>query len=62
MQHTVRVPIGGKDLIIESGKLAKQADGAAVVTYGETVVIVTAVSSDPREGLDFFPLTVDYRE
>lgn len=62
MQHTVRTPIGGKDLIIETGKLAKQADGAVVVTYGETVVIVTAVSSDPREGLDFFPLTVDYRE
>ena len=62
MQHTVRASIGGQDLIIETGKLAKQADGAVIVQYGETVVLVTAVSSDPREGLDFFPLTVDYRE
>jgi polyribonucleotide nucleotidyltransferase len=45
MQHTVRVPIGDKELIIETGKLAKQADGAAVVTYGETVLIVTAVAA-----------------
>jgi polyribonucleotide nucleotidyltransferase len=63
MQHTVRVPIGDKELIIETGKLAKQADGAAVVTYGETVLIVTAVASgSTRDELDFFPLTVDYRE
>ena len=64
MQHTVvRAPIGAKDLIIETGKLAKQADGAAIVTYGETVVIVTAVASlSTRDELDFFPLTVDYRE
>ncbi len=63
MQHTVRIPIGDKDLIIETGKLAKQADGAAVVTYGETVLIVTAVASNStRDELDFFPLTVDYRE
>src|ERR1017187_991518 len=63
MQHTVRVPIGDKELIIETGKLAKQADGAAIVTYGETVLIVTAVASNStRDELDFFPLTVDYRE
>ena len=63
MHHTVRVPIGDKELIIETGKLAKQADGAAVVTYGETVLIVTAVASNStRDELDFFPLTVDYRE
>src|SRR5690349_19284416 len=63
MQHTVRVPVGDKDLIIETGKLAKQADGAAIVTYGETVLIVTAVASNStRDELDFFPLTVDYRE
>ena len=63
MQHTVRVPIGDKELIIETGKLAKQADGAAVITYGETVLIVTAVASgSTRDELDFFPLTVDYRE
>src|SRR5271170_1782099 len=63
MHHTVHVPVGDKDLIIETGKLAKQADGAAIVTFGETVVLVTAVaSSSTRDELDFFPLTVDYRE
>jgi polyribonucleotide nucleotidyltransferase len=63
MHHTVRIPVGDKELIIETGKLAKQADGAAVVTYGETVLIVTAVASgSTRDELDFFPLTVDYRE
>ena len=63
MQHSARASIGGKDLIIETGKLAKQADGAVTVQYGETVVIVTAVASaQPKEELDFFPLTVDYRE
>jgi polyribonucleotide nucleotidyltransferase len=63
MHHTVRIPVGDKELIIETGKLAKQADGAAVVTYGETVLIVTAVASNStRDELDFFPLTVDYRE
>jgi polyribonucleotide nucleotidyltransferase len=64
MDHTVvRAPVGEKELIIETGRLAKQADGAAVVTYGETVVIVTAVASNStRDELDFFPLTVDYRE
>jgi polyribonucleotide nucleotidyltransferase len=62
-QSAVRVAIGDKELIIETGKLAKQADGAAVVTFGETVVIVTAVASgSTRDELDFFPLTVDYRE
>ena len=59
----VRASVGEKDLIIETGKIAKQADGAAVVTCGETVVIVTAVASNAtRDELDFFPLTVDYRE
>jgi polyribonucleotide nucleotidyltransferase len=63
MHQTVRAPIGDKDLIIETGKLAKQADGAVTVQYGETVVIVTAVASgSTRDELDFFPLTVDYRE
>ena len=63
MHHTVRIPVGDNELIIETGKLAKQADGAAVVTYGETVLIVTAVASNStRDELDFFPLTVDYRE
>ncbi|MGD0829475.1 MAG: polyribonucleotide nucleotidyltransferase [Terracidiphilus sp.] len=54
---------GGKRLVFETGRMAKQASGAALVTTGETVVLATAVaSSEPREGIDFFPLTVDYRE
>src|ERR1700742_1208461 len=54
---------GGKRLVFETGRMAKQASGAALVTTGETVVLATAVASpDPREGVDFFPLTVDYRE
>ena len=47
---------------LETGKIAKQADGAVVVRYADTVVLVTAQSAGAREGLDFFPLTVDYRE
>jgi polyribonucleotide nucleotidyltransferase len=54
---------GGKHLSIETGKLAKQAHGAAVVRFGENVVMATATANpEPREGIDFFPLTVDYRE
>src|SRR5246500_5517741 len=54
---------GGKNLKIETGNLAKQAHGAAVVRIGDNVVLATAVSNaEPREGIDFFPLTVDYRE
>ena len=54
---------GGKKLTFETGKLAKQAHGASVVRMGDNVVLATAVSNpDPREGIDFFPLTVDYRE
>ena len=57
------VEIGGTNLVIETGKIAKQAHGAAHVKYGETEMLVTAVSAaDAREGLDFFPLTVDYQE
>ncbi len=63
MHQTVSTPIGDKNLIIETGKLAKQADGAVTVQYGETVVIVTVVAETTfKEELDFFPLTVDYRE
>ncbi len=55
--------IGGKTIYFETGKIAKQASSAFVVTCGETVVLLTAVSSDePREGVDFFPLTVDVEE
>jgi polyribonucleotide nucleotidyltransferase len=61
--HKVSTQIGERELTIETGKLAKQADGAVIVTYGDTVVLVTACAAkQPREGLDFFPLTVDYRE
>jgi polyribonucleotide nucleotidyltransferase len=54
--------LGSNTLSIESGKVAKQANGSAVVRYGDTVVLATACSTVPREGIDFFPLTVDYRE
>src|ERR1700740_1432652 len=54
---------GGKTLKIETGKIAKQAHGAVVVRIGDSVVLATAVANaEPREGIDFFPLTVDYRE
>lgn len=63
MQTQVTAGSGERQLIIETGKLAKQADGAVTVQLGETVVIVAAVAAaKPREGQDFFPLTVDYRE
>ena len=54
--------IGGRTLRIETGKLAKQAAGAVLLQYGDTVVLAAVVTGPPREGTDFFPLTVDYRE
>ncbi|MEE8619516.1 MAG: polyribonucleotide nucleotidyltransferase, partial [Dehalococcoidia bacterium] len=55
--------IAGKTLSIQVGKFAQQANGAVTVQYGNTVVLVTAcTSSEPREGIDFVPLTVDYEE
>jgi polyribonucleotide nucleotidyltransferase len=61
---TVTVTLaGGKTLTFETGKIAKQAHGSAVVRFGDNVVLATAVANaEPREGIDFFPLTVDYRE
>jgi polyribonucleotide nucleotidyltransferase len=57
------IKVGDKELSVETGKVAKQADGSVVIRYGDTMVLVTAVSGrSPREGLDFFPLTVEYRE
>jgi polyribonucleotide nucleotidyltransferase len=57
------VPLGGKELSIEIGRMAKQADGAVVVRYGDSMVLVTAVASaGVRPGIDFMPLTVDYLE
>ena len=55
--------VGGRKLIIETGKLAGQASGAVTVHYGDTVVLVTVcTSTEPREGIDFLPLTIDYEE
>jgi len=63
MVHRVETEIGGRKLIIETGKVAKQASGAVTVQYGETMVLATAVASDkPVEQLDFMPLQVEYRE
>src|SRR5438093_10770483 len=58
----VSIPLGNTTLTIECGKLAKQAHGSAHVRFGDTVVLGIACTTDPREGIDFFPLTVDYRE
>jgi polyribonucleotide nucleotidyltransferase len=61
--HTVSREFGGRTLTLETGRIAKQADGAVLVTYGETMVLVTAVGAPPRaEDIDFFPLSVEYRE
>ncbi len=61
--HSFEMQLGGRTLTIENGKMAKQANGAVLVRYGDTVVLVTATASaEPREGVDFFPLTVDYEE
>jgi len=59
---SVTVEIGGTPLSISTGKIAKQAQGSALVTYGDTVVLVTATHAAPRPGIDFFPLTVDFIE
>ena len=61
--HTVSTEIAGRTLTIEAGRFAEQADGAVTVRYGDTVLLATAVGAkEPREGIDFFPLTVDYEE
>jgi polyribonucleotide nucleotidyltransferase len=57
------IKLGGRDLTVETGRVAKQADGSVVVSYGDTMLLVAAVGAKtPREGIDFFPLTVEYRE
>jgi len=57
------IKLGGKDLTVETGKVAKQADGSVIIRYGDTMLLVTAVSdTKPKTGLNFFPLTVEYRE
>lgn len=60
--HKYQIEVAGRPLVIEVGQVAKQANGSAVVRYGDTVVLVTATAAAPREGLDFFPLTVEYEE
>src|SRR6266850_797592 len=63
MPEKATAPVGDKQIIIETGKLAKQADGSVTVQLGETIVLVAAVAATKaKEGQDFFPLTVDYRE
>ncbi|OGX15386.1 MAG: polyribonucleotide nucleotidyltransferase [Omnitrophica WOR_2 bacterium RBG_13_41_10] len=62
-EQSVKMKFGKHDLIIETGKIAKQANGSVTVQYGGTVVLVTAcMSKEPKEGQDFFPLTVEYQE
>jgi polyribonucleotide nucleotidyltransferase len=62
--ETVSLEIGGRTLVIETGELAKQANGSALIRYGDTNVVLAAVtaSEKPREGIDFFPLTCDFEE
>src|SRR4051794_1296629 len=60
--HRVERTIGGRTLSIETGEVAGNSDGAVVVRYGDSVILVTANMGQPRTGIDFFPLTVDYEE
>ncbi|MBI2201149.1 MAG: polyribonucleotide nucleotidyltransferase [Armatimonadetes bacterium] len=60
--HRAEVEVAGRPLTLETGWLAKQANGSVVMRYGDTVVLVTATMSTPREGIDFFPLTCDFEE
>lgn len=61
--HKVEIEWGGRPLTLETGKIARQADGAVLATYGETAVLATVVSAkEPKPGQDFFPLTVNYQE
>jgi polyribonucleotide nucleotidyltransferase len=61
--HRVQLDWGGRNLTLETGKVARQADGAVIATYGETTVLATVVAAkEPKEGVDFLPLTVNYTE
>src|SRR5919197_597285 len=63
MIHTVEIDLDGKKISLETGKIAKQANGAVVVRSGDSVVLATACAAEePKAGAGFFPLTVDYRE
>src|SRR5215213_7029426 len=61
--HRVGLDWGGRELVLETGKIARQADGAVIAKYGDTTVLATVVSAkQPKEGIDFLPLTVNYQE
>ncbi len=61
--HREEITWGGRKLVLETGKVARQAHGAVLATYGETTVLATVVSNyEPKAGIDFFPLTVNYQE
>ena len=61
--HREELDWAGRKLVLETGKIARQADGAVIATYGETTVLATVVSlKEPKPGIDFFPLTVNYQE
>ena len=62
MKHRIEREFAGRTLVLETGRMARQADGAVYVQHGETAVLVTAVAEDERSDLPFFPLTVEYRE
>lgn len=62
-KHSVEIEWAGRPLKLETGKVARQADGAVIATYGETMVLATVVSAkSPKPGQDFFPLTVNYQK
>ena len=61
--HRVELDWGGRKLVLETGKIARQADGAVVATYGESKLLATVVAAkEPKEGIDFLPLTCNYFE
>jgi polyribonucleotide nucleotidyltransferase len=63
MVHTVEIDLGGRKITLETGRMAKQANGSVVVRSGDSVVMCTAcMAPDPKPNAGFFPLTVDYRE
>ena len=63
MYRTYSMELAGRTLSMEIGRVAEQANGAVLVRYGDTVVLVTATASEkPRDGIDFFPLSIDYEE
>jgi len=62
-KHIIEIEWGGRPLTLETGRIARQADGAVLAKYGDTSVLATVVADrEPRQGIDFFPLMVDYRE